>query len=94
MYKVRRLKDFETSFKKIGRSGLKTSTIKKIEKTIDILSLGESLPVNYRDHKLSGELKEFRECHIQPDLLLIYKIEKKELILVLVNIGSHSYLFK
>ncbi len=94
MYTIRRLKDFEVSFRRISRSGLKPSSIKKIENTIDILAYGKPLPPSYKDHKLTGDLKDFRECHIQPDLLLIYKVEKKELVLVLVNIGSHSYLFK
>jgi mRNA interferase YafQ len=46
----------------------------------------------YKDHQLKGELKDFRECHIKPDLLLIYKIEDD--ILKLVDIGSHSELFE
>ena len=46
----------------------------------------------YKDHQLKGELKDFRECHIKPDLLLIYKIVDD--ILKLVDIGSHSELFE
>lgn len=45
----------------------------------------------YKDHQLIGKLKKFRECHIKPDLLLIYMIEDKTL--KLVDIGSHSELF-
>jgi mRNA interferase YafQ len=60
---------------------------------INILASAKSLPFGYRDHKLHGEYEGFRECHIQGDLLLVYKIEKKELVLVLIDIGSHSYLF-
>ena len=93
MYSVRRLKDFEASIKHLKRSGAKLAISKKIEETIDILASGEKLPALYRDHKLTGELSDCRECHIKSDLLLIYKIEKNELILVLVNIGSHSELF-
>ncbi|MDO7253952.1 type II toxin-antitoxin system YafQ family toxin, partial [Helicobacter cappadocius] len=47
----------------------------------------------YKDHKLKGEYKDFRECHIKPDLLLIYKIDKEVLILACIAIGSHSDLF-
>ena len=50
--------------------------------------------LKYKDHALSGNYKNYRECHIKPDLLLIYKIEKSELILYAVHIGSHSDLFK
>jgi mRNA interferase YafQ len=53
---------------------------------------GIELDYKYKDHQLKGSLKEFRECHIKPDLLLIYSIEHN--ILELVNIGSHSELFK
>ncbi len=93
MYSIRRLKDFEISIQRLKHSGIKTSVKKKIEHTIDLLVSGQKLPDSYKDHKLSGELKSFRECHIKGDLLLIYKIEKENLILVLVDIGSHSQLF-
>jgi len=52
----------------------------------------EKLAEKYKDHQLIGKLKEFRECHIKPDLLLIYMIEDN--ILKLADIGSHSELFK
>jgi mRNA interferase YafQ len=45
----------------------------------------------YKDHQLIGKMKDFRECHIKPDLLLIYMIEDETL--KLVDIGSHSELF-
>lgn len=93
MYTIRRLKDFETSIRRLKHSGIKIFVKKKIEQTIDLLASGQKLPDNYRDHKLNGELKDFRECHIKGNLLLIYKIEKNNLVLILVNIGSHSELF-
>ena len=93
MYTIRRLKDFETSIKRLKHSGIKSSVKKKIEQTIDLLASGKKLPANYKDHQLNGELSKYRECHIKGDLLLIYRIEKDSLILVLVNIGSHSQLF-
>ena len=93
MYNIRRSKDFETSIKRLNNSGIKLSIKKKIEQTIDLLSSGQKLPFSYRDHNLNGELSKYRECHIKGDLLLIYKIEKDNLILILVDIGSHSHLF-
>ncbi len=93
MYTIRRLKGFEISVKRLKHSGIKISLKKKIEQTIDLLAVGKELPQSYKDHKLSGEFKGFRECHIKGDLLLIYKIEKDNLILILVDIGSHSELF-
>lgn len=61
---------------------------------IDILyHLLSEIPLDrkYSDHQLKGELEEFRECHVKPDLLLLYKIEDQTL--KLVDIGSHSELF-
>ncbi len=52
------------------------------------------MPVIYRDHKLVGKLQDFRECHIFPDWLLVYRIYESNLILELVAMGSHSELFK
>ena len=52
------------------------------------------LAPKYKDHTLSGNYRNYRECHIKPDLLLIYKIERAELVLYAVHIGSHSDLFK
>lgn len=93
MYTIRRSKDFEISAQRLKHSGIKPSVKKKIEQTIDALAKGEKLPLSYKDHCLNGELSKYRECHIKGDLLLIYKIEKENLILVLVDIGSHSQLF-
>lgn len=93
MYTIRRSKDFETSIAHLKHSGIKISVIKKIEQTIDLLASGKELPANYKDHSLKGVLSQYRECHIKGDLLLIYTIEKENLILVLVDIGSHSKFF-
>lgn len=69
---------------------------KDLDKLINVLSLlssGKSLPVQYRDHQLSGNLHDFRECHIEPDWLLMYQIYEDTLILSAVATGSHSELF-
>lgn len=93
MYFVVRTKDFEKSYKRIKRSGkLKKQVKEKLEKAITILSLGKKLSDEYQDHQLTGELMAYRECHIKGDLLLVYKIHKNKLLLVLVDIGTHSYL--
>jgi mRNA interferase YafQ len=91
MYLVRFSKAYEKSIKKLVKSG----AVKQYEVNIVInllLNKKELLP-KYRDHKLRGEYEGYRECHVRPDILLVYKIEKKELVLVLIDIGSHSYLF-
>ena len=53
----------------------------------------EPLPARNNDHALTGNWKEYRECHITPDLLLIYRIEKSLELLFLTRVGSHSALF-
>ena len=67
--------------------------INKLETVLDILLSGENLPDKYKDHQLKGEMKEFRECHIESDWLLIYKKEDTELILYATATGSHADLF-
>ncbi len=91
MYQIRKTNQFKRSLKRYLRSGRFDS--KLIQSVIDTLARGETLAEKYRDHQLSGKMKDSRECHIKPDLLLIYRIEKDELILVLLNLGSHSELF-
>lgn len=58
---------------------------------INCLSTGSPLPVKYNDHALVGNFKDFRDCHVQPDLVLIYKISDD--IVELHRLGSHSDLF-
>ncbi|MCR5332650.1 MAG: type II toxin-antitoxin system mRNA interferase toxin, RelE/StbE family [Bacilli bacterium] len=61
---------------------------------VDQLSEGKELDPKYKDHKLVGEYEGKRECHIEPDFLLIYQIVKSEIVLLLVRVGSHSELFR
>ncbi|PSM51220.1 MULTISPECIES: type II toxin-antitoxin system YafQ family toxin [Bacteria] len=88
MFEIEYTKSFKKSFKKLSDEDkvLSKEIIKK-------LSNNENLEAKYKDHNLLGKYKSFRECHIKPDLLLIYKKQKNILILTLVEIGSHSDLF-
>lgn len=61
---------------------------------VQTLAAGNKLNEKYRDHKLTGNLKNFRECHLAPDILLMYQIDDGVLILTLVSIGNHAQLFK
>ena len=58
-----------------------------------MLANSETLPPKYRDHNLTGNFIGCRECHIEPDWLLVYKINKNELELILLHTSSHSNLF-
>lgn len=91
MYTPFPTKQYEKSFKKLKHSG-KFNEI-ELNKAIDILCRGEKLNPIYQDHDLRGEYDGYRECHIQGDILLIYRTEEQKLVLVLFDIGSHSELF-
>jgi mRNA interferase YafQ len=67
--------------------------IQKIAAALRILVTGESLPGSYNDHSLKGEYKGFRECHLEPDWLLIYRIAEDKLILFASGTGTHADLF-
>ena len=64
-----------------------------IDHVVEKLETGEALEEKYRDHALTGNWTGYRECHITPDWLLIYKIEDDILILVLSRTGTHSDIF-
>ncbi len=91
MYAVILSSRYRRSLKRIRRH--KDFSRIKLEEVIGILERGGKLPQKYGDHELTGNLKGSRECHVQNDMLLVYQIIKKELVLVLINIGSHSDLF-
>lgn len=67
--------------------------IELLDDIIRALSRGETLPPKNKDHSLSGEWAGHRECHIQPDWLLIYRIDDDVLVLTLSRTGTHSDLF-
>ncbi len=82
------------SFKKdLKRYSHKQSVLAELDRVINILAHKKPLPAKYHDHPLSGCFKGYRDCHIKPDILLIYDINNEESILQLVRIGSHSELF-
>ena len=91
-YELKGLTKFKKQLKKIVKQG------KNINKLIDVLRVlanGEILDSKYKDHALINDkyYKDCRECHIEPDWLLVYHYDNNELILILVSTGSHSDLF-
>ena len=64
--------------------------IKKISAVVRMLANGETLPPQFRDHALVGDLVGFRDCHIENDWVLIYMIQNDVLILTLADTGTHS----
>jgi len=87
MRKVKFTSAFKKSYKRMKKRG-KNLTL--LDDVIDDLRQGKTLPAKFRDHELKGNFNGFRECHVQPDWLLIYLIEDDILTLTLVDTGSHS----
>lgn len=88
--------EFSGQFKKDYKLALKRGCDpKKLEHVITLLCQEEQLPASYRDHALvnSRNYKNVRECHIQPDWLLVYRIVQDRLVLQLLRTGTHSDLF-
>ena len=85
---------FGAQFKKDLKLAKKRHLDIDLLKTIvNRLRAGELLDENQRDHDLSGNHKGYRECHIQPDWLLVYQIKQDILTLVLARTGTHSDIF-
>ena len=91
MLKVRYSAKFKKDFKVIIKRGYDTSIF---EEVIGLLLEEKPLPEKYRDHALIGNYAGHRSCHLTPDWLLIYRIEKEVLTLSLTRIGTHSDLYK
>lgn len=87
---IRTTSKFRKDLKLAKKKGLNIALLQEV---VDVLASGEKLSEKHRDHALTGDWESFRECHIQPDWLLIYKISGDSLILTLVRIGTHSDLF-
>ena len=85
---------WSTKFKKDYKSAIKRGLdIERLDNAIRLLSENGSLPAEYNDHPLTGNYAHYRECHIQPDWLLIYRIVEDKLALTLMRTGSHSDVF-
>ena len=89
-YEVKPSNQFKKDLKLAAKRGYK---IELLTDVIKKLANGETLESKYKDHQLSGNFGFYRECHIQPDWLLIYEIDGEELILLLSRTGTHSDLF-
>lgn len=89
MFNIFRTKSFKQDYKKLSLDDKEL-----LKEVIVILTKGEKLDEKYQDHKLLGDYLGCRECHVKPDLLLIYRINNSILELALTRVGSHPKLFK
>ncbi len=89
-YKLVYTKKFEKDIKSLKKQN---KDLTELFDVIDVIAKGETLDKKYKDHKLVGNFNDYRECHIENDFLLVYKIEKDKLILILYRAGTHSEIF-
>ena len=90
MLEVKITSKFKKDYKLIKKRKLDVNLLKRV-----VFKIANEIPLDekHKDHELTGKYKGFRECHIQPDWLLIYLIEDQILTLTLTRTGSHSDLF-
>ncbi|GAA7760428.1 addiction module toxin RelE [Helicobacter pylori] len=88
MLTIETSKKFDKDLKILIKNGF---DLKLLYKVVGNLATEQPLEPKYKDHPLKGALKDFRECHIKPDVLLVYRV--KDNVLTLVRLGSHSELF-
>ena len=90
MYRIEFTAEMKRNVKLMKKRG---KDISKLTAVLDLLASGNPMPELYKDHSLSGNLKDFRECHIEPDWLLMYQIHEDVLILTATATGTHADLF-
>ena len=90
MLKIKQTSQFKKDLKAAIRQ---KCDIKLLEQVIDQLANQKPLDEKHHDHALDGDLRKYRECHITPDWLLIYRIKDDTLVLSLSRLGSHAKLF-
>lgn len=89
-YSLRYSGKFDKSLKKCYKRGL---NIEKLRQVISMLEETGTVPPQYKPHKLSGDYAGCWECHVQPDWLLIWEQNDTELVLLMIDTGTHSDLF-
>lgn len=91
---MNRAKVFATRFKRnYKRFAHDVALRKELEKVIELLAADAPLPAKYRDHELHNNWEGCRDCHVRPDVVLIYRKTSDGLELLLLRIGSHSEVF-
>lgn len=91
-YEVVLSRRYKTAHKRVSRH--KNFDQKVLDEVVNALAAGETLDAKRRDHQLTGGFKDYRECHIKDDILLMYQKHEHILVLLLVDLGSHDSLFR
>jgi mRNA interferase YafQ len=90
MYSIEYTNKMKRDVKRMSKRG---KDLSKLIVALDLLASGNPIPAQYNDHPLKGELRGYRECHIEGDWLLIYQVFENRLILSASGTGTHSDLF-
>ncbi len=91
MRTIRESTQFNKDYKRESKGQHRSALVKKLPEIVRLLAGDQSLPSNAVDHPLVGEYVGYRDCHVRPDLLLIYRKHEPN-VLELVRLGSHSEL--
>lgn len=91
MRTIKYTKHFQRDFKREKQAGRYKKLEHELLVTVKLLAADKLLPKRYYDHALTGNWTDYRDCHIKPDLILIYRKPSNE-VLELVRLGSHSQL--
>lgn len=91
MRKIERTSQFKRDFKRESKGRYRLTLIDDFREIVEALADDQDLPERHRDHALTGDWKDHRDCHIRPDLVLIYRKPNSDT-LQLVRLGSHSQL--
>jgi mRNA interferase YafQ len=91
MRTIRRTSRFKRDYKREAKGRYRATLDQDLRAVLSVLIVDAPLPARYRDHALAGEWKDHRDCHIKPDLVLIYRKPDAEW-LDLVRLGSHTEL--
>ncbi|MBR6577423.1 MAG: type II toxin-antitoxin system YafQ family toxin [Clostridia bacterium] len=90
-YEIKFTAQFKKDLKLAKKQG---KDVEKLFEVVEKLACGEKLDPKYKDHELTGNFRGCRECHIDPNWLLIYEVIGDVLVLMLYRLGSHSELFR
>lgn len=91
MRTIERTTAFKRDFKRVAKGPHRAALDTDLRRIIELLVVDAPLEIRHRDHALTGNWKDYRDCHVKPDLVLIYRLIEADR-LVLVRLGSHSEL--
>lgn len=92
MYKILTSVTYRKSYKRLKHSG-RSKDIKQLDLVLSVLKTKGTLDRTYEDHSLTGNMSNYRECHVRGDLLLVYQKHDNIFVLTLVDVGTHHEIF-